>query len=69
MSNKIATTTFLSMIHYKWIQCSNQKTQVAEWTRKQGPHICCLREPTSDRKIQTKSKGDFMQMETKKEKS
>ena len=28
----------------KWIKCSNQKTQTAEWIQKQDPYICCLQE-------------------------
>ena len=28
----------------KWIKCSNQKTQMAEWIQKQDPSICCLQE-------------------------
>ena len=28
----------------KWIKCSNQKAQTAEWIQKQDPYICCLQE-------------------------
>ena len=26
----------------KWIKCSNQKTETAEWIQKQDLYICCL---------------------------
>ena len=43
-TKKMSIETYTSIIKCKWIKCSNQKTQLAEWIQKQYPYICCLQE-------------------------
>ena len=42
--NKMAISTSLSIIEYKWTKCPNQKTQGSWMDKKQESSLCCLQE-------------------------
>ena len=42
--------TYIITLNVNGLNASTKKHRLAEWIQKQDPHICCLKETTSDLK-------------------